>query len=197
MECLPLVSLFLDLPQSLQGMDHNSLACASSFRTEVVLVNEWFIQLNLVLPVENEAMGSPIPMTISNPHQSDVRQESWKVNRGMNKSESILTQLIIDLLGIGCCLKGLHQSFPLALLSDCIALSKTAYIYFCLALNRSCSPVGTLNDRLSTSEISCACASAMMEKCHKSHCLGPFSTLNRGDFLFCLIPSWSQKIFHF
>jgi len=56
--------------------------------------------------------GGAIPMAISNPHRSDVRQESWGIDGGMGRPEGIFAQLFEDLLSISCDLIVFHQSFP-------------------------------------------------------------------------------------
>jgi len=70
-------TLIIDLSQFLPGV--TVFRCI--FCSEVgCLINKWFIESNFLL--KNEAMGSSIPMTISNPHRSDIGQEKSQWRNG-------------------------------------------------------------------------------------------------------------------
>jgi len=77
MKCLELVSLVLDLSEFLFRVDSILEHMHLLLWTEVGChVHKRLIELDLLLPMEDKAMRSPIPKAVSNPYRGDVGEES-------------------------------------------------------------------------------------------------------------------------
>ncbi len=153
MKCLKLVSMVLDLPQFFLGVDCILKYVHLLFRAEMgCCIDQRFLKLNLLLPMENKAMGSPIPKAISNPHRSNVEKEPEESMDAQIDLRASWHSSLKIFWALASASLDLTRALPL---SVCRTLSKTAYMYFCLASKRSFSAGTGLNNGSSMSEMSC------------------------------------------